>query len=111
MLDDQAVNFMNEVIFTAIEAAKRPDDLSEPLGHLLTLLNDVVNAQERLARMRGEVPRMPPAEAADALHLTDRTRELVDQLRYAFAPLYFEPAETPEVSIVIPVHNQFSLYL
>ncbi len=108
VLDDQAANFMNEVIFTAIESAKKPDDLSEPLGHLLTLLNDLVNAQERLARTRADTPRMPPAEAADALHLTDRTRELVEQLRYAFPPLYFEPAETPEVSVVIPVHNQFS---
>jgi len=59
VLDDQAANFMNEVIFTAIESAKKPDDLSEPLGHLLTLLNDLVNAQERLARTRADTPRMP----------------------------------------------------
>jgi GT2 family glycosyltransferase/glycosyltransferase involved in cell wall biosynthesis len=108
VLDEQAMHFIDEVVFTAIEAATRPEDLSEPLAHLLTLLNDLINVHERLARMRGGEPRGTPADAAGYLHLTDRTRELVDQLRYAFAPLYFEPTETPEVSVIIPVHNQFA---
>jgi GT2 family glycosyltransferase/glycosyltransferase involved in cell wall biosynthesis len=105
-LDETAMAFMRETVFTAIEGASWPDDLAEPLGHLLTLLNDVVNAQESLARMRG-APNIPPAEAAEALQLSGRTRELVDQVRYAYPPLYFEPAADPEVSVIVPVHNQF----
>jgi O-antigen biosynthesis protein len=106
VLDDKAKALMSEMVFTAIEGAATADDLAEPLGHLLTLLNDVVNAQEGLARMR-DTPNIPPAEAAEVLHLSGRTRELVDQVRYAYAPLYFEPAGDPEVSVIIPVHNQF----
>ena len=106
VLDPRATTFIDEVMFTAIEAAQRQEDLSEPLGHLLTLLNELVNAHERLGR--NEQSRVPPAESASFLQLTDRTRELVEQLRFAFEPLYFEPADAPEVSVIIPVHNQFS---
>jgi GT2 family glycosyltransferase/glycosyltransferase involved in cell wall biosynthesis len=104
--DETAMAFTREMVFTAIEGAARPEDLTEPLGHLLMLLNDMVNAQEGLARMR-ETPNIPPAEAAEALHVSGRTRELVAQMRYAYAPLYFEPTDDPEVSVIIPVHNQF----
>ncbi len=104
--DRQAMNFMNEVVFTAIEGATKQDDLSEPLGHLLALLNELVNAHERLGR--NAQSRIAAIETAGYQPLTDRTRELVEQLRYTSPPLYFEPSDAPEVSIVIPVHNQFS---
>jgi GT2 family glycosyltransferase len=107
-LDPEATNFINDVMFSAIEAAAKADDLAQPLGFLLTLLNDLINARERLARMRGTAPRVAPAEAAEVLLLSDRTRELVEQLRYTFAPLYFAPSDAPEVSVIIPVHNKFS---
>jgi GT2 family glycosyltransferase/glycosyltransferase involved in cell wall biosynthesis len=108
VLDQGAMTFLNDVVFSAIEAAARPDDLSQPLGYLLMLLNDVVNAHEALGRTQNPAFRSTPAEAVDIMQLTGRTRDLVDQLRYAFQPLYFEPPETPDVSIVIPVHNKFS---
>ncbi len=107
-VDQRTMSFISEVVFSAIEAATRQDDLVQPLGYLLTLLNDLINAHERLGRARGAPPRVAPAEAADAVQLTDRTRELVDQLRYTFQPLYIEPTDTPEVSVIIPVHNKFS---
>ncbi len=114
VLDPLAMNFINDVMFSAIEAAVGPDDLSQPLGYLLTLLNDVVNAHERLGRTRGasqrpgQSQRPGPAEVADVLQLSDRTRDLVDQLRNTFPPLYFEPSDEPDVSVIIPVHDKFS---
>jgi O-antigen biosynthesis protein len=108
VLDRGAMAFMSDVVFSAIEAARKPDDLSQPLGHLLALLNPVVNGYEAVGRMRTAQPRVTPAETADTLELTGRTRELVAHLRYGFQPLYFEPSDTPEVSIIIPVHNKFA---
>lgn len=108
VLDQGAMTFMNDVVFSAIEAAAKPDDLGQPMGYLLTLLNDIVNGYEALGRAQSPASKTPPAEAADSMQLTGRTRDLVDQLRHAFQPLYFEPSETPEVSIIIPVHNKFS---
>ncbi|HEX3994152.1 MAG TPA: glycosyltransferase family 2 protein, partial [Acetobacteraceae bacterium] len=108
VLDQGAMTFMNDVMFSAIEAASKPDDLSQPLGYLLMLLNDVVNGHEALGRAQGAPFKTAPAEIADTLQLTGRTRDLVDQLRYTFQPLYYEPSDTPEVSIIIPVHNKFS---
>ena len=107
-LEPRTMNFINEAVFSAIEAASKQDDLSQPLGYLLTLLNDLINAHERLGRMRGAPPRVAPTEAAEMVQLTDRTRDLVDQLRYAFQPLYIESSDAPEVSVIIPVHNKFS---
>jgi O-antigen biosynthesis protein len=109
VLDQGAMTFINDVVFSAIEAAARPDDLSQPLGYLLMLLNDVVNAHEALGRTQNQAFKSTPAEAVDIMQLTGRTRDLVDQLRYAFQPLYFEPSDTPDVSIIIPVHNKFSV--
>ncbi|MGA3004646.1 MAG: glycosyltransferase [Acetobacteraceae bacterium] len=108
VLDQGAMTFMNDVVLSAIEAAARPDDLGQPLGYLLMLLNDVVNGYEALGRTQNPAFKTPPAEAADSMQLTGRTRDLVDQLRHAFQPLYFEPSDTPEVSIIIPAHNKFS---
>ena len=104
------MTFMNDVVFSAIEAAAKPDDLSQPLGYLLMLLNDVVNAnesawpdakpgvQKRTCRGRG-------------YHATDRPhpRSRRSTALRVSSPLYFEPSETPDVSIIIPVHNKFSV--
>ena len=107
-LDDQAVAFMEEVIVSAVQAAEAPDDLAQPLSILLRLLNELINAQEGLARTLTPPRQVPPTEIRGSLYLTDRTRELVDSLQYAFAPLHFEPSDQPEVSVIIPVHNKFS---
>jgi GT2 family glycosyltransferase len=108
VLDQGAMAFMNDVVLSAIGASAHPDDLSQPLGYLLTLLNDVVNGYEALGRTQNAPFKSTPAETADSVQLTGRTRDLVDQLRYAYQPLYFERSDAPEVSIIIPVHNKFS---
>ena len=107
-LDDNAAAFMEEVMVSAVQAAEAPDDLAQPLSVLLRLLNELINAQEGLARMRTPPLQAPPTEIRGSQYLTDRTRELVDSLQYALAPLHFEPSNRPEVSVIIPVHNKFS---
>jgi GT2 family glycosyltransferase/glycosyltransferase involved in cell wall biosynthesis len=107
-IDDRAMDFIQQVVFSAVETARGSDDLAEPLGLLLRLLNDVVNTQAGLARTEHD-PRFPSAiEAATDQPLTDQMQALVSRLQYAHAPLHFEPPAEPEVSVIIPVHNKFS---
>jgi GT2 family glycosyltransferase len=107
VLDDRAVAFIDQAIMAAATAAAEPDDLVRPLGLLLRLLNEVVNAHEWLAQKRKPATHLPTAELAEG-QLTGRTRELFDHLRHAYAPLRFEPADEPAVSVVIPVHGKFA---
>jgi O-antigen biosynthesis protein len=106
-LDHRAVEFMEQVVFSVVQTAVRPEDLAQPLSHLLRLLNELINAHEGLVRMQRDFLPVPPAEMAGP-QLTDRARDLVNILQYAFEPLYFEPANGPDVSVIIPVHNKFS---
>ncbi len=108
VLDHGATTFMSDLVYSTIEAATKRDDLSRPLGYLLALLNAVVNRHEALGRTWTAQPHVTPAETADILELTGHTRDLVVELRHGFQPLYFELSDTPEVSIIIPVHNKFS---
>jgi O-antigen biosynthesis protein len=109
VMDQGALTFLSDVMLSAVSAATHSDDLTQPLGYLLTLLNVVVNGYEVLGRTENAPFKNTPADAADTTHLTGRTRDLVEQLRYAFQPLYFELSDAPEVSIIIPVHNKFSV--
>jgi GT2 family glycosyltransferase/glycosyltransferase involved in cell wall biosynthesis len=107
-LDDQAMHFMTESVMSVIAAATKPDDLAQPIGHILSLLNELINAHELLTHTPGTT-RISPADLAAMMPLSGRTHELVEQLRATYEPLYFEPADPPEVSIVIPVFNKFSV--
>ena len=107
-LDQQALDFTERVISSALEAAVTPEDLTEPLIHLLKLLNDLINAQAELARRQSDLQYISPVETAESLPLTDRTHELVRRLRYAHAPLHFQLSDRPDVSVIIPVYNKFS---
>jgi O-antigen biosynthesis protein len=106
-LDYRAVDFIDQVMFTAVHAATKADDLAQPLAHLLRLLNELINAREDLARMQKSVPQVAMAEIAEG-QLAGQARDLVEQIRYTFAPLYFEPSNEPVVSVIIPVYNKFS---
>ncbi len=105
-ISQTTLDFMYEAVSTAIESASKPDDLSQPLAHVLSLVNDLVNRYEGLAQ---DTAAARPIEATESLHLTGRTRELVDHLRYSCPPLHFTASDEPEVSVIIPVHNQFSV--
>lgn len=107
-LDYRSVEFVDQLIFTAVQAATKPDDLTQPLIQLLRLLAEVINAREELSREQDTLPQISPTEIADGL-LTGRMRELVDNMRFAFKPLHFERSEAPVVSVIIPVHNKFSV--
>ena len=106
-LDYRAVDFIDQVVFTALGAAAKPDDLAQPLSLLLRLLNDLINVHEGLAHTQTLQPPIPPVELAEG-QLTGRAQELVEHMRYSYEPLYFEPADHPDVSVIIPVHGKFS---
>jgi O-antigen biosynthesis protein len=107
-LDDRSVDFVDQLVFTAVQTATKPDDLNQPLGQLLRVLGELINAREDLAQAQDNVPHISPAEIADGL-LAGRARELVENMRYAFSPLRFEQSDEPDVSVIIPVHNKFSV--
>jgi GT2 family glycosyltransferase len=107
-LDYRATDFMQQVVLSAVQTATTPDDLAEPLCHLLRLLNDLINAQAEIARAQSDLRSISPGETAGGLQLTGQTQELVRRLQYAHAPLYFEPPDEPAVSVIIPVHNKFA---
>ena len=109
LLDDQAMQFMTEAVMSVTAAARSADDLAQPIGHLLSLLNELINAHEHLSHTTTATHRINPAELATMMPLSGRTHELVEQLRATYEPLYFEPADPPDVSIVIPVYNKFSV--
>ncbi len=107
-LDDKAVEFMEQLVASALRAAVKADDLAQPLSHLLGLLNDLVNGYEALARTSREAREASAAELARGVRLSDHMRELVDRLQQAHEMLYFAPADAPDVSVIIPVYNKFS---
>jgi O-antigen biosynthesis protein len=109
VLDHRATDFMQEVVLSAVRAAAAPDDLAEPLSHLLRLLNDLINAQAEIARTQSDMRAISAAETAGGLQLSGQTQELVRRLQYTHAPLYFTPSDAPEVSVIIPVHNKFAV--
>jgi O-antigen biosynthesis protein len=109
VLDSRAVDFIERVISSAIQVATAPNDLVDPLDCTLRLLNELVNASDALGRTIGsERHDSSIVDTAAGAGLTDRMRELVDQLRINYVPLYFELADEPLVSVIIPVHNKFS---
>jgi GT2 family glycosyltransferase len=107
-LDDQAVDFIDQAVFSLIQTAKRPEDLTQPLSHMMYIINELINAHWILTQNAPEQLSPSSAEIIDELRLTDRTRELLDNMRYAYPPLHFDRSDKPEVSIIIPVHNKFS---
>lgn len=107
VLDYRTVDFIERVLLTAINSATKPEDLAGPLAFLLGQLNEVVNAHEGLVQTQKNALMIPPTELADG-QLTGRARELVDHMQYAYAPLYFEPSDQPEVSVIIPVYGKFA---
>jgi O-antigen biosynthesis protein len=106
-LDERAIEFMNQFVTNAVFAATKAEDLAQPLSHVLGLLNDLVNGYEALARSDRQAREASAAEIAHGIGLSERMRELVGGLRLSYSPLYFEPVDAPDVSIIIPVYNKF----
>jgi GT2 family glycosyltransferase/glycosyltransferase involved in cell wall biosynthesis len=107
-LDFRAVDFIDQAIHTAVIAAKEPQDLDQPLSHLLRLLAELINARHDIGRPQKNPPLLSPAEIVDGA-LAGRTRELVDKIRYVYNPLRFELTPKPVVSVIIPVYNKFAV--
>ena len=108
-LDHRAVDFMQQVISSAIQAAATPDDLTEPLSRICSDLS-LISSMLRRACASSEWPAIHVADRTlqRACKLTDQAQELVRRLKYACKPLYFEASDEPEVSVIIPVHNKFA---
>ena len=107
-IDFRSIDFIDQVFLTAVHAATRPDDLTQPLNHLLRFVGELINARDDLMRAQKSPPQISPADIADGV-LSSRARELVDNIRQAYKPVYVAPSATPVVSVVIPVCNKFSV--
>jgi GT2 family glycosyltransferase/glycosyltransferase involved in cell wall biosynthesis len=105
VLDIHAMEFMEQVVSSATLIATTPDDLAQPLSHLLHLVSNLNNAYQDLAQ--GQLDSRQIAGSVSE-QLTGQTRDLVNNLLYSYPTLYFEPAQAPDVSVIIPVHNKFS---
>jgi GT2 family glycosyltransferase/glycosyltransferase involved in cell wall biosynthesis len=106
--DARGLEFLEQATRATIWSAQHADDLIEPLTLMLSLLNDLVNNYEGLNRAQEGPRRSPAIDIAETIRLTDHMRDLTDRLLFNYPPLHFVPAEQPDVSIVIPVHNKFS---
>ena len=107
-LDSRAMDFMRQAADSAITTASNARDLGEPIAFVLRLLNELINAQDSLARFESARSLVSAAEIAAGLRLAGRTRELVDVLIASHPPVRFESSDDPLVSIIIPVHGKFS---
>jgi O-antigen biosynthesis protein len=108
VLDFRSVDFIGQVMFAAVQTARKPEDLAQPLSHLLGFIGELINAREELAQAQKSSPPVPAAEIAVDL-LAHRARELIETIRYAYKTLHFERSDEPIVSVVIPVHDKFSV--
>ncbi len=107
-MDDRALDFIERAIGAAVRTAKTRDDIAKPLAHVLGVLGDLINASDELANIEADEG-ATPIEFADMQPITGRMRELVDILRSTYPPLRFPDAAEPVVSVIIPVHNKFSV--
>ena len=105
--DRLAAEHMEQQIFGAIDTAKVADDLNQPIAAVLTGLNTLVNARMAMSHDKAVAGRMVLRDLPFDATVSDWMRDLLTKLQHDYAPLYFEPAEAPLVSIVIPVHNKF----
>jgi GT2 family glycosyltransferase/glycosyltransferase involved in cell wall biosynthesis len=105
--DQMAAEHLEQQIFGAIDIARHADDLNQPIAAVLTGLNTLVNARMALAHDKPSAGRTVLRELPFDATVSDWMRDLLTKLQHDHPPVYFEPAETPLVSIVIPVHNKF----
>jgi O-antigen biosynthesis protein len=100
---DGSIDFVEAAVATAAETATKDTDLAAPIAVVVKALSTLVNAQAKLA------PKDAGGflEYANGLDLAGRTRDLIQRLRKSYMPLAFDLPEKPEVSVVIPVFNQF----
>jgi GT2 family glycosyltransferase/glycosyltransferase involved in cell wall biosynthesis len=106
-LDTDTMTFMTAAVDSTLNVAATADDLIQPMTQMLQWLNDMINAHEFLLRKSKESTSISRDQTISSVHLTDRTRELVDNLLYSSPPLHFDEDGPPIVSVIIPVYNKF----
>ncbi|MGC9270883.1 glycosyltransferase [Acidiphilium sp.] len=102
-LDAPATAFIDGVLSSLATHATAPATIDHALALLLTRLSDLINARHRLDP--GAEGRALVARAT----LTGDTARLVADLLATYRPITIEPAATPLVSVIIPVHDHFNL--
>ena len=105
--DHLAADHLDQQIFGAIDTAHTAEDLNQPIAAVLSGLNTLVNARMALAQDKAAAALITLRDLPYDATIGDWMRDLLTKLQHDYAPLYFEPTETPLVSIVIPVHNKF----
>ncbi|CAG4927985.1 unnamed protein product [Acidocella sp. C78] len=110
-LDEPALRFMTEAFVQASLAARAPEELSGGIGFLLRLLNQCINAHDRLAGAAGRTAAAMREGLVPRDELDGRTGGIIDALSRAYPLLTLGQAgaaETaPEVSVIIPAHDHF----
>jgi GT2 family glycosyltransferase/glycosyltransferase involved in cell wall biosynthesis len=105
--DASLTQFLNSAASASTAASSTPADLNDQVTLTLRVLNRLLNARNSLT---GNRPLLNDPHFQDLLHgaeVSDWTREIIAKLEKEFAPLQFEAAADPLVSIVIPVCNEF----
>jgi O-antigen biosynthesis protein len=105
--DSAAADYLEHELLFTVEQARTPDDLDQPLAVLLGALNSLVNARMTLDADKRDGARHVLQDLPYQADIGGGMRDLVIRLQQEYAPLHFEPTDTPLVSIVIPVYNQF----
>jgi GT2 family glycosyltransferase/glycosyltransferase involved in cell wall biosynthesis len=106
-LDMEVIQFIATAVDSAVQTAVKAEDLIQPMAYMLSWLNDVINAHEVLTRVSTITMSTPKEQVVANVHLTDRTRELVESLLYSNDPLHFDLDGPPVVSVIVPVYNKF----
>jgi len=99
--------FLDSAASVTSAVARWPEDLDEQLTLTLRVLNQLLNLRNSLNTNK---PMLSDPRLQDMLHdaeVSDWTRELITKIETEYAPIQFEPADDPVVSIVIPVYNKF----
>lgn len=107
-LDDPAADFIDGILTAVAAHANDVATIDSALALILARLNDLVNARFRL-----DTSAKPDiAEPVSRVRLSDWTHDLVSSLLHTYRPIHIPPvpaSTTPTVSIVIPVHDKFSV--
>jgi hypothetical protein len=105
--DFALTQFLESAALASAAVAQRPEDVDSQLALTLRVLNHLLNVRNTL---NDNMALLGDVRLQDLLHeaeVTDWTRELIAKVETDFAPLQFDAAAAPLVSIVIPVYNKF----
>jgi GT2 family glycosyltransferase/glycosyltransferase involved in cell wall biosynthesis len=105
--DASLTQFLESTAAATASVARWAEDLDQQLALTLRALNHLLDARSSLDDDR---PPLSDPRLQDVLQqaaVSDWMRELLVKVEAEYAPLVFERAESPLVSVIIPVYNKF----